>query len=111
MKKIILLSLLSFTSFSANALMNCGLVPVKEIVIETDRENGSVWANTMHINISGSACSGISHTYLRNDHPAYNSTLSLLLSAHARGQDIKVIVKSTEGLSSYSREIDYIILP
>lgn len=111
MKKIILLSLLSFASASAYALINCGVIPVKEIAVEANRENGSVWSNTMHINIKGSACSGVSHAYLKNDNPAYNSTLSLLMSAHAGGKSVRVVVKSAPGISSYAREIDYIVMP
>lgn len=110
MKKIVFTILLLLSPVAANAIENCGLVSVKGIVIQADREIGSPWANTMRINISGSACAGIDYAYLKNAHPAYNSILSLLLSAQARGINVSVRVKSSTGISATAREIEYITL-
>ena len=65
----------------------------------------------MHIQITGSSCSGIDYAYLKNDRPAYAGILSLLLSAQASGRDVQVIVRDAQGLGANSREIEYVIIP
>lgn len=110
MNKISILLLLLFCTSSANALISCGSVPVKRLTIEADRENGSVWANTVSIDVSGGACGSSTTAYLKNDHPAYNSIVSTLLSVHARGGLIKVVVKSAQGISANAKEIEYVVL-
>lgn len=111
MKKYLLFILIVLSPILAQASDDCGLVSVKNLVVEADRENGSAWANTMHIQITGSSCSGIDYAYLKNDRPAYAGILSLLLSAQASGRDVQVIVRDAQGLGANSREIEYVIIP
>lgn len=111
MKRYFLFIFLALNAILVHGADNCGSTPIKNLTIEADRENGSAWANTLHIEITGSSCSSIDYAYLKNDQPSYASILSTLLSAHASGKNVTVIVKSAGGLGPNSREIDYIILP
>jgi hypothetical protein len=96
---------------SAAAIESCGLLSIKDLTIEASRENGSAWANTMSFNVSKGSCDGLQIAYLKNDHPAYASILSALLSLKVSGELVEVYVKSSSGLSGNAREIEYIRIP
>ncbi len=110
MKQIMLLLFVLFIPGTANALEICGVMPVGNIVVQADRENGTPWANTTRFDLSGSGCSGIAYAYLFNDHPTQKSILAVLLTAQATNRNVVVVVKSSERISSTAREIEFITL-
>ncbi len=111
--KSILLALACFLVVSsANATVDCGIIPVSGLRIEASRDNGHPLANTLSITVAGiGSCPGIQLAFMENDNPAYSSILSTLLSVQARGGTVKVVVSSAETYSSAAKRIEYLEFP
>jgi len=103
-----MISVLILSPSMAHAVLECGQVSVTGITVQADRENNSPWANTMRVVVNSGTCQGVTYAYLRNDHPAYSSVLSVLLAAQATGEKVSIFVKESGGIGSNSKEIEWI---
>lgn len=107
--ELLFLLLLPSTSF---AYIGCGSMPVVDLTIQASRDNGSLYANTLRINLpSTGACSDYSFGYLKNTHAAYYSFLSVLGAAQLSGQNVQVYISEAPGIYPEAREIEFIIKP
>ena len=107
MKKvaIVLFSLISlFITSSSFASTKCGYLPVKGLTIMADRENGSLYANTLRISVADGVCTGVKWAYISNAHPSYNGILNALL----QGGKYHIWVQDSLGIYSDAREIEWI---
>lgn len=102
---IIIMCSLSTASF---AVTFCGTLNVVGLTAQAERANGSLYANTMRVNVENQQCVGVKYAYLTNTQAAYSSVLSMLLSAQARGKTINIYVKDTAGIYSDAREIEWV---
>ena len=107
MKKvsIVLFSLVSLLVASSSfASTKCGYLTVKSLTIQADRENGSLYANTLRISVADGVCADIKWAYISNTHSAYEGILTALL----QGGKFYIWVQDSLGIYPNAREIEWI---
>ncbi|MEI8596594.1 hypothetical protein [Photobacterium sp. Hal280] len=76
--------------------IDCGKVDLQTVYVQADRGDGSFHANKMLILMGAgkeAACSDITFAFLENNDDAYDSTLSMAISAYMAGKKLRVVVE------------------
>jgi hypothetical protein len=90
MKKLITFAgLLLVCSAVQAGRIDCGYIDLKTLYVQSDRSDGGGHNNKLLVQLGGSCPS---YGYVSNDEPAYDSILSMLLSAKMAKQKIRVVV-------------------
>jgi len=108
--KIMILIVISGFSLNAYAALDCGNVVVKNLTVQAERENGSLFANTMRIHVANTGCAGVTYAYLENGDDAYSSTLAVLMAAQAQGKKVRLFVKNNPGIYKGAYKIEWVII-
>ncbi|KDM90390.1 hypothetical protein [Photobacterium galatheae] len=106
--KYLLTAALMAASVSAQAAetIDCGEVALKTVYVQADREDGSFHANKMLLLMGAgknAACSDITFAYLENNDDAYDSTLSMAISAYMAGKKLRVVVEDAPAQADAKR--------
>lgn len=106
--KHILTAALMVIGVSAQAAetIDCGKVDMKTVYVQADRGDGSFHANKMLILMGAgkeTACSDFTFAYLENNDDAYDSTLSMAISAYMAGKKLRVVVENAPAQADAKR--------
>ncbi|MDO6704866.1 hypothetical protein [Photobacterium sp. 1_MG-2023] len=86
--------------------IDCGEVDLKTVYVQADRGDGSFHANKMLILMGAgknAACNDITFAYLENNDDAYDSTLSMAISAYMAGKKLRVVVEDAPAQADAKR--------
>lgn len=90
------------TSIFADSL-DCGVRELEQVMIQGDRDDGHIHANSLVIKLGDSTCNQRQYLYLKSNHPAYSGMVSIALAAKSSNQKLRVIVNTSQNLGSASQ--------
>ncbi len=109
MKKL-LICLLLFSNMSNAARLDCGMANIQRLYVQGEREDEFLHQNSLIVILASDksqACSDVNFAMMKNDKPAYNSVLSMLLSSYTTKSQIRVVVNSND-LGAKTHNIEWV---
>jgi hypothetical protein len=100
--------------FSVNVqagYIDCGKTTLKTVYVQADRSDNSFHGNKLLIIMGddkNEACTNITFAYLENDDDAYNSVLSMAMSAFMAGKKLRVVVSEGAEDSPSNKRIEWV---
>ena len=98
LKSILVFSILTSATIVNGALIDCGVVNIKEIMIQADRDDNHQHANTLFIQTVES-CNSTNSFFIKNNHPAYNTMVSLALTASATNKKLSIALNGSKNFT------------
>lgn len=99
----------SFIPFIAEAaLLSCGKHKIETISVQGNRDDNHSHANSFMLTLTDMQCNNSPFLIMKNDHPAYQSMLSIAMAAKLSGAEVEVIVNTSKIVGVSATEISII---
>lgn len=108
--KLALVAVMCCLSLASHAdLISCGSHEIDKLMTQGNRDDNHAHANSLVMTLKDTQCNGKPYLIIKNDHPAYQGTLSVALAAKLANKPVEVLVNSNVVISS-ATEISIIII-